>query len=100
VTVASIFANFHVLFLTLVAEICREMLLQRIRALNDAKMEAFSVDGLYRGAPKNVLQLIDSAIRAYEDNDFALCERICARAEIEICGTRPQPLQPFISGIP
>jgi hypothetical protein len=79
-----IFANFQVLFLTLVTEMCREELLHRIRGLNDAKMEAFTVDGLYRGAPRNVLLLIDSAIRAYEDDDFTLCDRICARAKLEI----------------
>jgi hypothetical protein len=81
---APIFANFHVLFLTLLTEMCREALLHRIRALNDMRMEAFTVDGVYYGAPESVRRLIDDAIWAFEDDDFALCEHICDRVALEI----------------
>jgi hypothetical protein len=57
-------------------------LLKRIRKLNDTKIEAFTIDGVYYGAPKGVLMLIDEARGAHELREFNRCEDICDMAEV------------------
>jgi hypothetical protein len=58
-----------IIFDFLIAKLLKEQreaeLLQRIRGLSDAKMETFTIGGVYYGATERVRALIGAAIRAY-----------------------------------
>jgi hypothetical protein len=75
-------------------ELGREKLLGRIRALDDATRDAFTIDGVRYGVPSSVRRLISAAIEAYEGDDLGLCESICERAETEIETRRQSPRKP------
>jgi hypothetical protein len=66
-----------------------ELLLDRIRGLNDAKMLAFTdAKGMFHGAPRHVGELIDNAIQLHEMKEFDKCERACVEAEQVIIDAR------------
>jgi hypothetical protein len=66
----------------------RELLLHRIRELNDAKMRAFSRGGIYHGSPEGVRELIALAIHQLQDDQLPDAERTCRVAELLIIRER------------
>jgi hypothetical protein len=61
----------------------RELILQRICELSDAKLKAFS-GKMFHGTPPEIRKLIGDAIRAFEDDDLLKADALCERAEIAI----------------
>jgi hypothetical protein len=70
------------------------LLLRRIRGLSDAKMETYTINGTYYGAPRRVRTLIGAAIKAYEADDFGSCERACETAEAVMLAERAKQASP------
>jgi hypothetical protein len=64
------------------------LITQRIRELNDAKMCAFTIDGIFYGSPQSVRDLIAGAISSLECGEFDAAEVYCERAEREIIRQR------------
>jgi hypothetical protein len=62
----------------------RELLTTRIRELNDAKMHAFTVDGMFYGASPSVRELIAKAVWCCENDELEYCEGLCEAAEAAI----------------
>jgi hypothetical protein len=63
----------------------RDLLLERIRDLSEAKVRAFTdAGGMFYGAPQRVRDLIGSAINHYEADELQRAERACAAAELAI----------------
>jgi hypothetical protein len=73
----------------------RAELEQRIRNLNNAKMQPFTgMDGsTYYGATRRVLQAIDEAMSAYRADKLDLCQSACERAETHMRADRLARLQ-------
>lgn len=61
-----------------------EWLVARIRQLNDAKMNAFTLGGTFHGAPKSVSDLIGKAIKCHEAGQIDECDELCDQAEKQI----------------
>jgi hypothetical protein len=69
----------------------RDLLVQRIRDLSDARMSAFTdASGMFHGDPYTAA-LRKAAISALEDGNFALAERHCEEAEAETVRRRLCP---------
>lgn len=61
-----------------------DLIVERIRDLNDAKMKAFTVASIYYGTPQPVVDLIGNAIRCLEQGDLDTADQLCEQAEQEI----------------
>jgi hypothetical protein len=66
-----------------------ELVLCRIRDLNDAKMKAFTTaDGIFHGSPDRVRELIGLARQRHADGNIAAADRACCAAELAILAER------------
>ena len=64
-----------------------ELLTIRIRELTDARMSAFTIDGLYYGN-EVVAELVGNAIWCCDHDELEYCEGLCEAAEAAIIRER------------
>jgi hypothetical protein len=65
-----------------------DLVMQRIREINDVKLSAFGIDGMYYGSPESVRHLISEAIDRFEYDDLDAADDYCLQAELEIIARR------------
>jgi hypothetical protein len=66
----------------------RDLLHHRICELSDACFNAFTRDGLYYGAPDEVIEIIERAKRCHYLEELDYCEDACEAAEAAIVRLR------------
>ena len=67
----------------------RELLLERVRGLSDARLLAFTdAGGMFHGTPVRVRDLIGRAVQHHQTGELYKCEQACVAAEQAILDAR------------